>query len=54
MLAENFSIGDQGKASRFSPILGILKNRQYYSKGIRMKSSLPFGKSASCPWKADK
>ena len=49
--------GNQKKISCFfALIFGIFKNRQYCAvqRGIRKKSSLPFGKSASCPWRADK
>ena len=37
-------------------IFGIFKNCQYCAvqRGIRKKSSHPFGKSASCPWRAGK
>ncbi len=42
--------------SFFALIFGIFKNRQYCAvqRGIRKKSSLPFGKSASCPWREGK
>ena len=49
--------GNQKKISCFfALIFGIFKNRQYCAvqRGIRKKSSLPFGKSASCLWRADK
>jgi hypothetical protein len=49
--------GNQKKISCFfALIFGIFKNRQYCAvqRGIRKKSSLPFGKSASCPWREDK
>ena len=47
--------GNQKKISCFfALIFGIFKNRQYCAvqRGIRKKSSFPFGKSASCPWRA--
>ena len=49
--------GNQKKISCFfALIFGIFKNCQYCAvqRGIRKKSSHPFGKSASCPWRAAK
>ena len=49
--------GNQKKISCFFVLIfGIFKNCQYCAvqRGIRKKSSLSFGKSASCPWREAK